>query len=133
MREAREKEPNSEVCLPAVLSCFHTHLHLDIVSVAKMGEKRDDYDERTPLQLPHPRGVRHSASGLAGLFLIFLAAITYGSYFYGVPGHAVKSQAEVILTENPLGKNLGDVPYHFCQHANIICSMFQAPSLLLHG
>jgi hypothetical protein len=72
-----------------------------------MGEKCDDYDETTPLQLPHPRGVRHSASGLAGLFLIFLAAITYGSYFYGIPGHAVKSQAETILDENPLGMRSG--------------------------
>jgi hypothetical protein len=100
--------------------------------MATMSEKRYEDDERTPLQVPHPRGVRHNASSLAGLFLIFLAAITYGSYFYGIPGHAVKSQAEVILTENPLGMNRGDMPCHFCQHANIICSMFQAPSLLLH-
>ena len=82
--------------------------------MAKMGEKRNDDDERTPLQTYHPRGVRHNASGLAGLFLIFLAAITYGSYFYGIPGHAVKSQAETILAENPLGMNLGDIPSRFC-------------------
>lgn len=91
--------------------------------MATMGEKRGDDDERTPLQIPHSRSVRHNASGLAGLFLIFLAAITYGSYFYGIPGHAVKSQAEVILAENPLGMMLGEMPFHFSQHANIICSM----------
>jgi hypothetical protein len=44
--------------------------------------------------------------------LIFLAAITYGSYFYGIPGHAVKSQAEVILAENPLGTRSEGL--HFC-------------------
>jgi hypothetical protein len=80
--------------------------------MARMGEKRDDDDERTPLQVPHSRGLRHNASGLAGLFLIFLAAITYGSYFYGIPGHAVKSQAEVILAENPLGTRSEGL--HFC-------------------
>lgn len=90
-----------------------------------MGEKRNDDDERTPLQVPHPRGVRHNASGLAGLFLIFLAAITYGSYFYGVPGHAVKSQAEVILAENPLGTKLGELTIRLYQHANIIRSMLR--------
>lgn len=73
--------------------------------MAMMSEKRDDDNERTPLQVPYPRSVRHNFSSLAGLLLIFLAAITYGSYFYGIPGHAVKSQAEVILAENPLGAN----------------------------
>lgn len=65
-----------------------------------MNEKRDD--ERTPLHIDRPRGLRQNVSSLGGLFLIFIAAFCYGSYFYGVPGHAVKSQAEVILAENPL-------------------------------
>lgn len=81
--------------------------------MARTVEKRDDDDERTPLQIYHPRGVRHNASSLAGLFLIFLAAITYGSYFYGIPGHAVKSQAETILAENPLGMKSGETPFRF--------------------
>jgi hypothetical protein len=96
--------------------------------MARMSEKRDDDDERTPLHVPYPRSVRHNASSLAGLLLIFLAAITYGSYFYGIPGHAVKSQAEVILTENPLGTNLREMPFDFFEHANMICSMIH-PSL----
>jgi len=66
-----------------------------------MNEKRDD-DERTPLYVERPRGLRQNVSSLAGLLLIFIAAIFYGSYSYGVPGHAVKPQAEVILAENPL-------------------------------
>lgn len=82
--------------------------------MARMSEKRGDDDERTPLHVPYPRSVRQNASSLAGLFLIFLAAITYGSYFYGIPGHAVKSQAEVILAENPLGKNSKETPLYSC-------------------
>lgn len=66
-----------------------------------MNEKRDD-DERTPLYIEKPRGLRQNVSSLAGLLLIFIAAVFYGSYSYGIPGHAVKSQAEVILAENPL-------------------------------
>lgn len=70
--------------------------------MASMSEKRNE-DERRPLHATErPRGVRHNVSSLAGLLLIFIAAITYGSYFYGIPGHAVRSQAEVILAENPL-------------------------------
>jgi len=59
-------------------------------------------DERTPLRRRHTRGLRQHASSLAGLVLIFIAAVYYGLYFYGIPGHAVKSQSEVILDENPL-------------------------------
>jgi membrane dipeptidase len=65
-----------------------------------MNEKRND--EQTPLTDERPRGIRQNVSSLTGLFLIFIAAVWYGSYFYGVPGHAVKSQAGVILAENPL-------------------------------
>jgi membrane dipeptidase len=73
---------------------------LYIFLMATMNEKRND--ERTPLTHERPRGLRQNVSSLTGLLLIFIAAVTYGSYFYGVPGHAVKSQAEVILAENPL-------------------------------
>jgi membrane dipeptidase len=67
-----------------------------------MSEKRDD-DERKPLYaMERPRAVRHNVFSLIGLFLIFIAATVYGSYFYGIPGHAVRSRAEVILAENPL-------------------------------
>lgn len=65
-----------------------------------MSEKKND--ERTPLYVEQPRRLRQNVSSLAGLFLIFVAAIFYGSYSYGVPGHQVKSHAEVILAENPL-------------------------------
>lgn len=65
-----------------------------------MSEKRAD--ERTPLHVERPRRLRHNISSLAGLLLIFVAAVFYGSYSYGIPGHAVKTQAQVILTENPL-------------------------------
>jgi membrane dipeptidase len=68
--------------------------------MATMNEKRND--EQTPLTDERPRGIRQNVSSLTGLFLIFIAAVWYGSYFYGVPGHAVKSQAGVILAENPL-------------------------------
>ena len=118
----RKERERSEVCFPAALLPL-IHLHLYIIPMVTMGEKREDDDEKTPLQVPYPRGVRHNASGLAGLFLIFLAAITYGSYFYGIPGHAVKSEAEVILAENPLGTKLGEITIRLHQNANIICSM----------
>ncbi|GAB7333854.1 hypothetical protein MBLNU13_g05978t1 [Cladosporium sp. NU13] len=65
--------------------------------MARMSEKRDNDDERTPLQIPYPRSVRHNASSLAGLFLIFLAAITYGSYFYGIPGHAIDGHNDLLI------------------------------------
>lgn len=67
-----------------------------------MGEK--DPHEKSPLQHGQPRNIRHNTSSLAGLLLIFLAAITYGSYFYGVPGSvpSLHSQAKTILSENPL-------------------------------
>ncbi|KAM0721820.1 hypothetical protein Q7P37_002745 [Cladosporium fusiforme] len=67
-----------------------------------MGEK--DHHEKTPLHQVQARGTRHNVSSLAGLVLIFIAAITYGSYFYGVPGSvpSLQSQAETILHENPL-------------------------------
>jgi membrane dipeptidase len=68
--------------------------------MATMNEKRSD--EQTPLTNGRPRGLRHNVSSLTGLLLIFIAAFSYGSYFYGVPGHAIKSEAEVILAENPL-------------------------------
>ena len=94
----------------ARLFCSNSHIYtFYIVPMAMMSEKRDDDNETTPLQVPYPRSVRHNFSSLAGLFLIFLAAITYGSYFYGIPGHAVKSQAEVILAENPLGANIANL------------------------
>lgn len=64
-----------------------------------MDEKK--YDERTPLQR-RAAGLRHNISSLGGLVLIFVAALLYGSYFYGIPGHAVKSQTDVVLDENPL-------------------------------
>jgi membrane dipeptidase len=65
-----------------------------------MDEKIDD--ERTPLHRQRPRGLRQNASSLAGLILIFIAAVYYGSYFYGVPGHAVRSEAQTILDNHPL-------------------------------
>jgi len=70
--------------------------------MATISEKRNG-DERKPLHaIERQRGVRHNISSLVGLFLIFIAATIYGSYFYGIPGHAVRSQAEIILAENPL-------------------------------
>lgn len=69
--------------------------------MGRMNEKRDD-DERTPLQGERPRGIRQNASQLAGLFLILLMAFAYGFYFIGAPGHAILSQAEVVLTSSPL-------------------------------
>jgi hypothetical protein len=39
--------------------------------MARMSEKRDDDDERTPLHVPYPRSVRHNASSLAGLLTFF--------------------------------------------------------------
>ncbi|KAM0690288.1 hypothetical protein Q7P36_009055 [Cladosporium allicinum] len=59
-------------------------------------------DERTPLRVGRTRGLRQNASSLAGLVLIFIAAAYYGLYSYGIPGHAVRSQAQTILDENPL-------------------------------
>ena len=65
-----------------------------------MDEKTSD--ERTPLRLGRTRGFRQNASSLAGLVLIFIAAVYYGLQAYGIPGHAVRSQAQTILDENPL-------------------------------
>ena len=65
-----------------------------------MDEKTSD--GRTPLRLGRTRGFRQNASSLAGLVLIFIAAVYYGLQAYGIPGHAVRSQAQTILDENPL-------------------------------
>jgi membrane dipeptidase len=59
-------------------------------------------DERTPLRRGRTRGLRQNASSLAGLVLIFITCVYYGLHFYGIPGHAVRSQAQTILDENPL-------------------------------
>ena len=65
---------------------------------------KDHHHEQYSPHSGQVRGPRHNASSLAGLFLIFIAAITYGSYFYGVPGSvpSIQSQAELILHDNPL-------------------------------
>lgn len=67
-------------------------------------DEKDHHHEKYSPHSGQVRGPRHNASSLAGLFLIFIAAITYGSYFYGVPGSvpSVQSQAESILHDNPL-------------------------------
>ena len=71
-----------------------------VIFETAMDEKMDD--ERTPLHRGRTRGLRQNASSLAGLVLIFIAAAYCGFYFYGIPGHAVRSPAQTILDNHPL-------------------------------
>lgn len=88
--------------LKRVPRLLRADLATDCISYQAMDEKKGD--SPAPLAFERPPWAKQSKPSLAGLILIVIAAIAYGSYFYGVPGStpSIESHAETILEQNPL-------------------------------